>query len=217
MAGERSKLVHGLAYAGFVAAALLFGTHGRQHLAEFKVFMVQQAMRAEGDVKAELDVNVVWQQIIDLFKLGVFGKGEEACRFFKAIGKEVGAPPGAPNQWGWVSYTLYFDYNAIIEVLKERAARQRDSIVLNRNDWRDQLSKHAYWIMWEHSGGHRQRFGTSKAPTRCWAIDVDKHPMGYQAVSDEDWNTSRVDGTGVDPRKGDLFVIIHGIEPKEKV
>jgi len=214
-AGERSKLVHGVAYAGFVAAAILFQSHAQTDLSAFRDFMIGHTIKAGIDVKSELNINVLWQHIIDAFKLGVFGQGEELRRYFKVIGKTLAHPPGAPSQGPWMSYMLYFDYNAVMEILREHLARQRISLPLNRQDWRDQLSKNPSWVEPPPGRSHKQRFGNGKSPTRCWCLNVDLHPMGYLPVSDEELTESRSSTDWADPRKGELFLIIHAAEKQE--
>ena len=64
--------------------------------------------------------------------------------------------------------------------------------------------------------------------TVAWGIHVDWHPLGLQHIDDETFRAALTpadqkrwnDATGLkfaegDPRKGDLFAIIGGVEKKE--
>ena len=222
-AEERSKRVHGLAYAAFLSAAELFGTSSRAMVNEFRAFVVGHTVRSVADVREDVNVNVFWQMVIDAFKVGEFGRGEVLRQIFKVVSNPVLHPPDAPTQAPntampflepWVSYRLMFDYNAVLLKLNSfLVTRQRSVLPLQRKDLRDQLSTYPYWV----TGIPVVRFGAARSPTRCWAIDVDQHPLGYQPVSDDELMRSWEDcGHNVqkwnDPRKGELFLLVHELE-----
>ena len=222
-AEERSKRVHGLAFGAFLAAAELFGTSVPTHARGFKEYLVTHTIKAVQDVREEVNVNVFWQYLIDAYKVGEFGKGEQLRQYFRVIGEDVIHPPGHPNQYSsvampfcgmWTKYRLYFDYNAVLQKLGSYlVTKQRETLPLQRKDLRDQLSTYPYWI----DGEHRQRLGNERSPSRVWAIDIDSHPLGYIPVSDEDlmasWNAcGGNDSKWNDPRKGELFLIVHAAE-----
>jgi hypothetical protein len=80
---------------------------------------------------------------------------------------------------------------------------------LSRKDLRDQLSREPYWI----GGKLRKRFGPGMAVKACWGIELDRHPLGYHRVSDQeflDWVGLGLEARAErgDPRKGPLFGII---------
>lgn len=189
----------------------------------FEHAMMVMTTQAVRDVKEEVNINLFWQSLMNAWNVGVFGKGLEAQKCFRAMGVVTGAPPDAPGQRPemtegkyhlrpWVSYKLYMDFNTVLARMGEYLAKQRERLPLSQRDLRDQLSKNEYWV----PGEWKQRMPpSSKAPTRCWCIDVDKHPLGYQKVSDADLELSRQGSPlseWVDPRMGDLYKIILEVE-----
>ena len=95
-------------------------------------------------------------------------------------------------------------------------------MTLRRKDLRDQLSKNDFW----NENAKQQRIG--RVQSRPWGIIVDKHPLGYQQVSDKDLAEAAgksekvLDDIGLhfgksgDPRKGPLFGIIERLLEEEK-
>lgn len=232
-AEDRTREVHGVPYAGFMALAEMLGSHLPQELEEFRDAMVAITALAVKDVREEVNVNKVWQVILDAWKVGAFGKGSEVRQYFRAMGVvQPAGPPGRPNQtpgdedWRctlrpWKSYKLYLDYSAIHSKLLEHLMKRRLNMPLDRRDIRDQMAKEPYWV----PGECKQRMGSSKATTRVWCIDVDRHPLGYQAVSDEELRQSRLGkdpGTWIptedweDPRLGELYQIIFEVENRDE-
>lgn len=213
--------MHGVSYAALLAANRLLGDClPAAHLSGFRQWLAAHTQTAVRDVRTDVKVNVFWQQLLDAFKLGVFGHGGEVRRFFRAHRRGVALhPPDAPNQvssddrpWlrDWVSWELFFDFSAITEMLSQHLSRQRMVIPLSRADLRDQMSKYDYWI----AGDHRQRFGANSTPARCWGIRLDKHPMGYQAVPDDVLDKSRAESGlagWTDPRLGELYLIVEQV------
>ena len=65
-------------------------------------------------------------------------------------------------------------------------------------------------------GEHFQRFpADKKSGSRSWCIEVDKHPLGLQPLSDEGLKeayTASGLAEFIDPRKGPLFWLIEDYE-----
>ena len=134
-------------------------------------------------------------------------------------------PPGSPYQGLWMEYKLFIDYNQATSHLGIFLTKGRQTVTLRPKDLRDQLSRNDFFI---HGKGGQlvKRFGpvgsTANAP--AWGILVDKHPLGYRKVSDEDLQAAllpdrdkTMDHVGMvfrescgDPRKGTLFAIVEG-------
>lgn len=104
-----------------------------------------------------------------------------------------------------MEWRLYFDYGAVFEQMQGHLSRQRTALPLSRVDLRDQMSKYQYWI----PGDHKQRFAGREATSRCWAVNLDHHPMGYQAVTDDVLDRTRAEAglRWVDPRMGELYLV----------
>jgi hypothetical protein len=214
-ADDRSKQVHGIGYAALFATSALLESNDAEDLREFKRFLIGHAMRAVEDVRSEVYINQVWHAIVNAFKVHAFGKTRsEFERFFKISSEVLPHPPDAPAQGAWVSYKLFIDYSGVIEILKRHLRSNGEQLPLTRTDVRDQLEKSPYWLR-PKGKKLNQRFGSGTAPKQCWGFLVDKHPMGYQAVTDQELAESKNDHTRqdwADPRKGELFEIIEALE-----
>lgn len=94
VADERSKQVHGVSWAGFVAFNEILGkATPPKELDNLKTWLMGHTIQAVRDVKSDVKVNIFWQLLIDAFKLGVFGFGSEVRRFFIATKKLSDFPP----------------------------------------------------------------------------------------------------------------------------
>jgi hypothetical protein len=228
-ADERSKDVHGVGYAGFMAMAELLdfeSSVGAKELDEYRQELLRITHQAVRDVREEVNVNKFWQLLVQAWKLGVFGRGKQARQYFRGA-REVtagGYPPGKPEQrpaddWRrqlkpWDNWKLYFDPGSVLPALREHLVKQRETMALPPRDLREQMKRQPYWIQGK-GDGIKMRMGDGMASTRVWCIDLDHHPMGLQDVSDEDLKASR-DGKASmawdDPRLGDLHGIVMEVE-----
>ena len=226
---ERSRVTYSLAYAAFRATSDLFESHTPQEMDEFKAFIISRASAAADDVSSDVNVNVFIQDVITAYKAGAI---PDEC--FRVEKERVAYPEAgrysAPNQGPWDSYRLYMDPNQVISALQIYLRKGGQNISLRYKDLRDQLSKNDFWVRLE--GGRKlcKRFGKrgSMDTTVAWGIHVDWHPLGLQHIDDETFRAALTpadqkrwnDATGLkfaegDPRKGDLFAIIGGVEKKE--
>jgi hypothetical protein len=190
-------------------------------------------------VTEQVNVNLFNAQLISAWKIGVFGETRlDWSRFFlpRKI-RQSNHPPGVPDHaegetcphcelgGQWNSYHLYLDIGAILEAMSKHFASQRKSMLLDRSDLLAQMSQRPYWVPWNAvQRGHKQRFSGHAGASQCWCIDLDKHDLGYQAVSAEVLRASRLKPDGstyfasdqwIDPRKGDLFELIHALEKEQ--
>lgn len=212
---ERERKVHGVVYAGWMAMeAVLNGAHDAAKQKAFEQFMLSYCKSAAMDVSSETNVNVFWSDLITAYKAGQI---PSSC--FKVTNERVAHPPDRPNQsLGWKSYKLYMDPEQVLAHLQIFMTKQHGSLSLKRKDLRDQMSKQPYWI----EGKLRVRFEDSgPGGITAWGIEVDKHPLGYQAVSDEDADqllTPRAvtDDDPGDPRQGPLYAIVLGVEQRKR-
>ncbi len=206
---ERNKLVHGVSFAAFKAMACLLQSHSGEEMGLLQKALLAHAREAGVDVVSELNINVFWTDLITAFKADAVPK---SC--FRIEWDNVEHPPGAPAQGHWPTFRLFIDPDQTLTHLQMFLTKSRSQISLKRKDLRDQLSRNPYWIEGKHS--KRFIFGDSRATTKCWGIEVDKHPLGYQPVSDEQYDAMLFKAHEGDPRKGDLFVIVDAILKMEK-
>ena len=117
---ERAKLVHGVAWAGFMAAAALLGVtapavanismcglreervaairSGEATRPEYRTFLHTHCVAAVATTAAEINVNKIWEHIISGVERGVFGHSRaELQRFFKVKLVECAHPPLVPD------------------------------------------------------------------------------------------------------------------------
>lgn len=217
---ERDKLVYGVPYAAFRALALLLRSHSGEEIAAFRQFVIGHAGEASEDVNSDLNINIFWTELLNAYKAGEVPRG---C--FRVECTQKAHAPQRPEQVkcgqfgqerGWRSYTLYMDPSATLSALQLFLTKQRASIPLKQKDLRDQLSKNPYW----KNGPHAKRFNLDNSGagvTKGWCIELDTHPMGYQMVSDEDYDRYiHPDSvTGDDPRMGELYLIVNEVWAKE--
>jgi len=212
---DRARKVHGVVFAGWMSMVSMLGSHTAQETKAFEDFLVTHCSSAALDVSDDTNVNVFFQDMLTAFKAG-----QLPLSCFRCKSERFPHPPDRPNQnTGWKSYTLFIDPLQTIAHLKIFVTRQHGSVPLKANDLRDQMSKNPYWV----EGKQRQRFGPegSRGPTTvCWGIKLDKHPMGYQPVTDEEHDEflipQRDEEDEGDPREGPLFAIIRELEKDER-
>jgi hypothetical protein len=209
---ERIKLVYGIPYAAFLAMGHLLESKlvgDPALLAALREHAGSMTGEATADVSADMNINVVWTQLITAFKAKAI---PVSC--FRLESTDRTCSPGQPaqNMDRWRSYRLFMDPDPTLAALAEYLAKQRAQVALKRKDLRDQLSKEIYWI----KGSHRKRFGPGKDTAACWAFDVDRHPLGYLMCDDASYDKFIMKQEEGDPRKGELFSIIHEVEAEER-
>jgi hypothetical protein len=195
----------------------------------FGAWLISYANRVVADVKEDVNVNQFWQEVIDLFQVGVFGETPQEKRvFFRAEKTFAAHAPGAPTQSAeneamrfcgrWESYELYINFGAVLTKMAEHLRKQGRALPLNKKDIRDQMKQHPYWIIPEGEDGHRKRFGEVSC-ARAWGVYLDSHPMGYQQKSDEELLAAdakrSMSENWADPRLGELYIIVKAVEKKE--
>lgn len=121
----------------------------------------------------EVNVNIFLNQFIVAYNAGAI---RNAC--FRVEAVPVNHPPGSPNQGPWMSYQLFIEPELAISSLNIYLRKSNSGPVLSKNDLRDQLAQHSFWI--SNKKGIQKRFGPKGSMTskRAWGIEVDKHPLG---------------------------------------
>ena len=205
--------------------ASLLQSHTADEVSGFKQYLVGHSQRAQEDVQSDHNINVFMEELITAVKMDAI---PWTC--FKVQEKFVEHAPGAPNQnrtwclakspsdgWvsGWYEYVLLIDPDPTIAALNIWLTKQRQALPLKRKDLRDQLGRCEYWHKLPDGRKLTVRFGRGEAmaTSLAWGIIVDKHPLGYRPVSDDD--LTELGEKNGDPRKGPLFSLIEWVLEKE--
>jgi hypothetical protein len=214
-------------------------SHGADTLREFRDFLNKHVEKAAQEVDEQLYVTQFLTDMLAGVKTGEFGHtGGELSEFFKAVAKsKVTLPPDYPldcpitehqvqrgrdgTGLAWESLLLFMTTDVIDRVQAYRRKLGSSNSNLTISDLRAQM-KTKPWFVPPVRDCWRQRFGQSKSMRGCWCIDLDRIELGLRPVSDEEFEASLVkpDGTffpteeRVDPRRGELFVIVDALRPK---
>jgi len=205
---ERDKLVHGVSYAAWVAAAEVLGQSTEEDIRVVRTFLQRHARYAAGDVVSEQNINIFWDHLISAYKAEAIDP-----KYFRVEAFDGPHPPNAPNQGSWTRYNLWLEVDPILSSLSKELAKQREMLVLKRKDLRDQMSNASYWLP---PANKRFDFGRAASVTFAWGIDIDTHPLGYQPVTDEAYQRFRNNPEDGDPRRGPLFTIIQDVLNKTR-
>ena len=211
---DREKQVVGICYGAWMALCALLQSHGTEEVAAFKQCAVSHLCASSEDVIAETNVTVFWNIFITCWKAGAIPR---SCVKVKGEVKEH--PPGAPDMGHWVSYVLYLEPHGALSAMQAYLSRQNGSLMLSRNDLRDQMKPLPYFHLTtkDASGVTKYlcvRFGTGKdsSSMRAWGIDLDLHPYGLQRdATRQEYDKFLMDDSLGDPRKGPLFAIVHAL------
>ena len=211
---SRDRITHAVAYAGFAAATVIFESHDAAEVSEFRKFVANHARRAAADVATDVNVNVFIQEVIT-----AYAGGEIPDDCFRVESEMKDFPPDEPDQGRWTSYILFMDPNRVIDWLAIHLRKIGSPLPLRYKDLRDQLSKNDFWYRSDNGKKLVKRIGGT--PCVPWGIILDKHPLGYQRTTDEEFRASlRTEKTLADvghmfkdgdPRKGPLYAIVEGV------
>jgi len=217
----RAKTSNGVSYASWMAMVELLQKHfpvmAAKEAGQFREFMLAHTLASAVDVASETNINVFWTDLMPAVKAGAI---PPECFRLEWEGRDH--PPGAANKNGehytqgrWRSYRLYIEPDALLAQLQIFLSKQRANVGLRRKDLRDQLSKEDYWL--QTSGKLRKRFGKGSAGgVNCWGIDLDKHPLGYIPITDEEYDQYLLNVESGDPRKGPLFDLVDWWNEQQK-
>ena len=232
---SRSKLVHGVAYAGFAAMVSLLQSHTAEDLLGLRNYLVSQVGRAVAEQDQILYVNQFFDDFLAALRAGEFGHtAGELRRYAKArVMDESARPPGVTEMQykmgcensllAWKSVRLYFTYDVVDRIGAYKKKIGSEAPLLSLNDLRAQMESKPYYVPPENGEGHRQKFD-KPSPQRCLCIDLDKHEWGLQPQSDAAFEASlrKPDGNffpsteWTDPRRGPLFYIVDALKGREE-
>ena len=202
---ERDKLVYGVPCAAFIAAAEMLQMDTPENLAMFRARVLLRAREAAADVKGQQRINTFFDDLLAAVNIGAVSVDHFQ---FEIIGISP-HPPGAPNQGPWKEVILWMSPNEVLAELNIFMGQQRAKAVLQKNDLRDQLSKQPYW-----RGSEGISFKGRDTNTRCWALSLTDHPLGYQQISDEKYQAFLQNPEKGDPREGPLFGIVNKLKKR---
>jgi hypothetical protein len=200
---------------------VIFDSHSSAEVTEFRRFVAEHARRAAADVATDVNVNVFMQEVITAYQQGAI---TDDC--FRVETEMMDHPPGEPTQGPWTSCVLFMDPNRVLDALRIHLRKGGSSVTLRYKDLRDQLSKNDFWVNLNLGKGKYLQRRIGGPNCRAWGIIADKHPLGYQRTSDEEFRASlrentKLEDVGImfkdgDPRKGPLYAIIDGVLKWEK-
>jgi hypothetical protein len=237
----RARLVHGRRMRAFWAMDRLLsvssrGLHPESRMVEFQKWTLAHCSDAVKEVQEQVNVDAFWGLVSNAASADAFGTTvDELRRVFRVIEDDSAMSPVGEGQTTiglqhsectWKSYLLYFRAPLLVDHLRRYLRSQGRELPFELSDLRAQMRTRDYWQK-PKGNEHKQRFGKSKSPNSCWCISLDKHPLGFQPVSDDVFRASLLkngeseeDGfltldEWVDPRRGDLFPLVEKLLGKE--
>ena len=229
---DRSRMVHGMAYAGFHAACEVFNIEidGKGYWS----WLVDHCRASALEVQESVSVDLFWRELLNALASNAFGETPaDRRRIYKVVEDKSAPNPvsehqtkhGAENGYTvWKSLRLYFQPGPVIEMLRIFKRKSGRDLPIQQSDLLHQMKVRGYWVASDSHYGHKQKFdGVNRS---CWCIAVDKHELGLTPVTDNEFDKSLADpakqGTflmredWMDPRKGDLFALIESLESKRE-
>jgi hypothetical protein len=225
---DRSKIVHGTSYCAFAALAGMLQSHPAEAVRRFRDFVAGQVEKAAGEVREKQYVSQFWTELVAAGKANELGfTAAERRRYLKVLPnlhvpcpvsehqRQLGEQNSALN---WESKLLFVTRDVVDRVNAYKKKVGSDEPSLKAGDLRAQIKDKPYHVPAKSKGGHQQRFEGGRE--YCYCIDLDKHELGLQQVSDEEFDDTlrKSDGTFFpttdweDPRKGPLFQLVDSLK-----
>lgn len=167
---------------------------------------------AQGQAATISDADIFWAEVIEGCRTGLFGQTPAQKKFhFRVMRVDAPFPPGRPNQGSWVSQRLYFRPHEVLKVLNEARRKKSQFDFFALKPLKAELTLTSAWM----PGQHKQRF--TSGLDNAWAVDLDYHPQGYRAISDEEhlaW-TQQAEASP-DPRLGEMHALVNALHAAEE-
>ena len=227
---DRSRMVHGMAYAGFHAACEVFNIEmdGKGYWQ----WLIEHCRASALEVQESVSVDLFWRELLNALVSNAFGETPaDRRRIFKVVEDEGAQSPVSEHQTkhgaehgytAWKSYLLYFQPGPVIEMLRIYKRKSGRDLPIQQSDLLHQMKVRSYWVQSMSRYGHRQKFDGANRTCRC--IAVNKHDLGLIPVSDLEFDESLMSNSKqgtflprddwTDPRKGDLFALIESLQSK---
>lgn len=235
---ERSRIVHGAAYAAFLAFNEIVGdVYGEPMKSAFRKFTIAHAQESERAVNERMNINEFWRNTLDGLSSDAFGENPADRREIFSVKEDKHSQTKLPElqvKWGgeheqyrWKPLLLYFRPSELLDRLKKHNRQRGDDKPLEQEDLLAHMRVQPYWVP-QPKGGHQMIFVKgSRRREFCWCIRVDDHEWGLQRKTDEEFEASlHVDDNPealflarddwADPRKGDLFILIDSLESRKQ-
>lgn len=228
---DRARMVHGVAFAGFLAACEIMNVSCDP---KYLDWLIQHCVSSAAEVQESVSVDLFWREILTAMESGAFGDTPADRRRYWHVIEDSSAPSpvsveqtkrGTENPYtAWRSLKLYFQPGPVIEMLRMHKRKSGRDFAIQQTDLRNQMKVQRYWVESSSRYGHKQKFnGSNKS---CWCIAVDRHELGLNLVPDDEFFDSfKAEGQQglfvssdkwMDPRKGDLFGLIDSLQSKKK-
>ena len=239
MAGvvHRSRIVHGVPYAAFVALVGLLQSHTADDLKKFRVYLANHCTKAAKEVQTEVVANAFFPDIVAVNSADMFGHtaSERGTMFRAMVDPKAPMPPMSEKQrqdginnpfCAWKPGTKFCVLpDPVLDALRKHYRQTGRQFRQDRTDLHSYLKMRDFWVEPGPDMGraHRVRFFGSKTCQVCWVFNLDLFPeLGYRQVTDEEWDASFIKSDGsrytsdewVDPRRGALFVLVDSLKPK---
>lgn len=231
---DRMRMVHAVAYAGMHAMVELLGCCDLvDECLKYSAWLKDHCMSGEAEVHDQIGVNQFWRLLINANESHAFGHTPSELRSLFKVMPDYGVSELTEQQLKWGEQTaqyqhesllLYFRPGPVLDMLRRYYRTMGKEMPMDQADLRSQMKTRAYWVETDSVEGHRQRFGDGGRSTCvCWCIRLDKHELGLQKMTDEEFEASWhvecdlqrdfiASTDWVDPRRGDLFTLVEALK-----
>lgn len=228
---ERTRLVHGVAYAAFAAASAPLDATPAERLNEFKDYLCRHAEAAAWELRDREYVHQYFHDILSATSFGAMGKTvRELLELFKIVVIPGPGPALSSRQlalaerWPcakWINYIIFWVHRKVYDRVAIWRKWQGKEMPMSYDDLKNAMQTQPWWRPPPptQDGTHVQKF--AGGPQRCFGLVVNNFPvLGYRAAPDEVVEESLKDINGLaiasgdwaDPRKGDLFDLIQRLQ-----
>jgi hypothetical protein len=234
---SRARFTYGVSYAGFMALNELITVYEPKRCQVFRQRLLSKTIESYEELAARVDAIAFFRMVLTAYHAGYFGRAAaDRKRFFKFICKDICSQKISDRQLrdaadhphrALKSGYLYLQPEPVIDGVRRYLYAQGQRLNLDQHDLYAQLKFKEFFVKSRHRQGHHQKFGKDKTNTYCWAIDLNLFPeLGVLYVPDNLWEASFYpEGDNsrnmlpaeewVDPRKGELFTVVDGLEHTE--
>jgi hypothetical protein len=175
---DRTRFVHGAAWAAFMALAEMLNI--TVNAQAFTAYTVEHANRAFEDVHDETMSNRFWTDVISAINRGNIDRGLFDEKTI-ALDPKGAFNPALPELSGAPRINAFFlTPNEVFDMYALDLRRRGDAAPLSKNDIQREISKEEYWI--EPAGKCRVHRATLNGHryNGVWVINLGKFPFAEQ-------------------------------------
>ena len=182
---DRVRLVYGVAFACYVAAAGMLGTLTRPQLTEFQNFLLNHGKQGLQDVVEETFLARFWSDVITARQRGAHVERKYFLLRYVRIepnGQLTEINANDPR----AIRVCYIGASPVFAGYLAYKASIREVAPLGEGDVRRELQKEPYWLPCPKGGPrvHQPRLGGTK--TTCWVLNLERHPAAHKDQPVED-------------------------------